>query len=215
MTLIRQDDTMVAIETAPAIVNFDTILDATEVVYDNHYTEAPWDNCDGYDHEVETAPHCSYSASPLRDAAEMRGYCFRHGNLEHVVITLSDDDHGIFNRQRSMGATRQVAREAVAADRRRTLDQLVEWYSNGWEWYGVRCDFSLLGQDFGASVWGIDDNNYAINVVVPEIADEVADQLEKADFTVTGRPEREPYSSRESKQSGIRHNLNMQNWSEQ
>ena len=209
-TLLRQDGTMVAVETASAIVDFDTILEATKVVYDDQFGEVPWDNCDGYNHEAES--RCGYAHC---DVEEMRGYCYWDGNREHVVITLpDDDDHGIFDWQRSMGATRQVAREAVAADRRHTLDQLVEWYSNGWQWYGVQCDFNLLGQNFGASVWGIDDDDYARNEVVAEVAGKVADQLEKADFTVTGCPDREPYPSREAKRARIRRNLNIQNWSE-
>jgi len=113
-----------------------------------------------------------------------------------------------------MGATRQVALEAVAADRKRTLAQLVQWYSDGWEWYGVQCNFEVLGQDFGASVWGIDDDDYARREVVHEIADEVADQLEKAGFTVTDRPVRPDYPIREAKQERLRRNLNIQNWVE-
>lgn len=210
MTLLRQDDTMVAVETASAIVDFATILEATKVVSDDHATEAPWDNCDGFDHRVETAVH-----GDERNLREMQGYCYCDFLHESVVITLSDDeDYGIFDSQRSMGASRQVAREVVAAERKRTLARLVDWYSNGWQWYGVQCDFDVLGENFGASVWGIDDDDYARREIVDEIADEVADQLEKAGFTVTNRPDRPAYSGREAKQQRIRYNLNIQNWVE-
>jgi len=209
MTLLRQDDTMIAVETASAIVDFADILEATKVVLDNS-SGAPWDNCDGFDHKVEIARH-----STERNLSEMQGYCYYNDWREYIVITLLDnEDYGIFDWQRSRGATRQVAREAVAAERKRTLAQLVKWYSNGWQWYGVRCDFDVLGQDFGASIWCIDDDEYARREVVNEIADEVADQLEKAGFTVTDRPNRSDYPDREAKQQRIRHNLNIQNWVE-
>jgi hypothetical protein len=215
MTLLRQDDVMVAVKTASAVVDFATIEEATKVVYDNHYDETPWDSCDGFDHEVETSCHGSARFEGERDFSEMQGYCYSDAEREFIVITLPDDaDFGIFNWQRSIGATRQVAREAVAADRKRTLAKLVDWYANGWQWYGVRCDFEVLGQDFGASVWGIDDHDYAHREVVDEIADEVAAQLEKAGFTVTNRPVRPDYPSREAKQERLRRNLNIQNWVE-
>jgi len=200
---------MIAVETASAIVDFADILEATKVIYDDQASEAPWNNCDGFEHEIKTTDWGGFNRS------EMQGHCYCGEPFGVIVIMLPDDgDYGIFDWQRSMGATRQVAREAVAADRRRTLAQLVEWYSNGWQWFGVKCDFNVLGQDFGASVWGIDDDDYARREIVSEIANEVADQLEKADFTVTNRPVRPDHPGREAKRTRIRRNLNMQNWSE-
>lgn len=209
MTLLRQDDTMVAVETASAIVDFADILEATKVDLDNS-GEAPWDNCDGFDHDVRDGRIAS-----KRHLFRMQGYCYCDGRREYIVITLPDnEDYGTFDWQRSKGATRQVAREAVAAERKRTLAQLVDWYSNGWQRFGVRCDFGILGQDFSASIWGIDDDDYARREIVGEIAGEVADQLEKAGFTVDNRPEPTDYPDREDKQQRIRYNLNLQNWAE-
>lgn len=202
-TLLRQNDTMIAVETASAVVDFADILEATKVVPDECSSDSPWENCDGFEHKVESARRCDQY-----NVAEMQGTCYCGGYRETIAITLPDDeDYGIYDWQRARGATRQVAREAVAAERRRTLAQLVEWYTKGWQWYGVQCDFSILGQDFDASVWGIDNDDYAEREIVGEIADEVANQLEKAGFTVTDRPERAP-------QTHIRSNLNMQNWRE-
>lgn len=211
-TLLRQNDTMVAVETTSAVVDFAAILEATKVVYDDQASEAPWDNCDGLEHSHKKASHTAHTAN---DVDKMQGYCYCDRLRESIVITLPDDvDYGIFDWQRSMGATQQVAREAEAAERRRTLAQLVKWYTDGWQWYGVQCDFSLLGRDFSASLWSIDDDDYARREVVDEIADEVADKLEKAGFTVTDRPARPDYPSRKMKQERIRHNLNIQNWIE-
>jgi len=205
--LLRQGDTMIAVESAPAVVDFQDILDAVKVVYDENSCDAPWDNCDGFEHTCTPAHRFDF------DPSDMRGYCYCEGHREHVVIQLPEgEDYGLYGWHRERGASRQVAREAVAAERQRTLDQLVKWYSHGWQWYGVQCNFEVLGEEFHDSLWGIDDEDYAEREVKPEIADNVADQLEKAGFTVTNRPERGPYPSREGQQARFRYNLNIQNW---
>lgn len=204
-TLLRQDDTMIAVETAPATIDFDEILAKTQVVYDEGFGDTPWENCDGFDHEVERT-HL------MENAAARRGYC--PSERMQVVITLAEgDDYGIYDYQREHGASKQVAREAVAYARRRTLDQLVKWYTDGWEWFGVKCDFEALGDEYHDSLWGIDDSDYAERDVKPEIADNVAAELEKAGFTVTNRPIR-VYPSRADKQDRLRRNAALQNWGE-
>jgi len=79
-----------------------------------------------------------------------------------------------------------VAAELSAASRRQTIRQLANWYEDGWAWYGVRCRFTVLGDEFEASLWGIDDAEYAERDIKVEMALDVAGQLEKAGFTVTG-----------------------------
>jgi len=49
---IRHGDTMIVVESHPAAVEYNDILDATEVMPDEHYQEAPWESCDGFEHEV-------------------------------------------------------------------------------------------------------------------------------------------------------------------
>jgi len=206
-TLLRQGDTMIAVESDSALVDYDDILAATKVEPDNCFGETPWENCDDFKHTCTT--NFDYNA------LHMRGYCYCDFLHTHAVIQLSkDEDWGLYEWHRKHGATRQVAQEAVAAEHRRTLDQLVDWYSNGWQWFGVQCDFEVLGENFYDSIWGIDDEDYAKQEVVPEIADAVADQLEKAGFTVNNRPIREPYPNRASKKTRLQHNLNFQNWSD-
>ena len=67
-----------------------------------------------------------------------------------------------------------MAAETVAAERRRTLAQLVKWYEDGWQWYGVRCRFDTLGDEYEASLWGIDDAEYAERDIKVEMALDVA-----------------------------------------
>jgi len=183
---IRHGDTMIAVETGAATIDFEEILDATEVVYDEHACEAPWDNCDGFEHKAIPERRMPDEA----DTRAMRGSVYSDGLRERVVIQLPEgEDYGIYTYMRERGATPQVAAEAVAAERRRTLDQLCRWYADGWQWFGARCTFTVLGNEYSDSVWEIDDPDYAEREVKREIALEVAAQLEAAGYTVTGKPE--------------------------
>ena len=71
---------------------------------------------------------------------------------------------------------------------------------------------TMLGDEFEASLWGIDDAEYAERDIKVEMALDVAGQLEKAGYTVTGKPERRQGLSRDDKQERIRRNLAAQNW---
>ncbi len=210
--IFRQADTMIAVESRPATISFEEILEATEVVADQYESMTPWEHCDGFEH----------TATPERrfrdetNARAMQGSVYCDGHRERLVIELpKEEDYGIYQHMRERGASRQVAREAVAAERRRTLAQLVEWYGNGWEWFGVKCDFEVLGEQFDASLWGIDDPDYAEREVKEEIALEVAHQLEKAGYSVAGKPDRQSAylrHRREVKQGQLARNLAAQNW---
>ena len=199
----RHGDTMIAVESTPATVAFADILAATRVVDDNHNSEAPWEMWDGWAH----------TATPARDFANaraMQGYCYADG--DRIVLRLpSGDSDGVYKYARERGATRQVAAEMLAEQRRQVLARLVKWYENGWQWYGVRCTFEALGEEYEDSIWGIDDPDYAATDIANDVAAEVAARLEEAGFTVTGRPKhRGP--TRQEKQANIRRNLNHQNW---
>jgi len=183
-TTFRHGDRMIRVESAPATIQFSAILDSTRVVVDECETQAPWEHCDGYKHTA--IPVCRMDR-PV-NAEKMQGSAWSDSDHERVVIELDlGEDWSICEHHRQRGASRQVAREAVAAERRRTLRQLVAWYQNGWTWYGVKCELSLLDGEFEASVWGVDNEEYAETLRV-EIAEEVAAQLEDAGYTVEGRP---------------------------
>jgi len=208
----RHADTMIAVESRPATIRFGEILEATEVVADQYESMTPWEHCDGFEHTATPERRFRDEAN----AREMQGSVYCDGHRERLVIELpKEEDYGIYQHMRERGASRQVAREAVAAERRRTLAQLVEWYGNGWEWFGVKCDFEVLGEQFDASLWGIDDPDYAEREVKEEIALEVAHQLEKAGYTVAGKPDRQAAylrHRREVKQWQLTRNLAAQNW---
>jgi len=204
----RHGDTMIAVESRPATIAFDDLLAATEVVYDEHESMTPWEQCDGFEHTATPERRFREEA----DAREMQGSVYCDGHRERLVIELpQEEDYGIYQYMRERGASRQVAREAVAAERRRTLARLVKWYDSGWEWYGVRCRFEALGDEYHDSLWGIDDAKYA-GTLKEEIALNVAAQLEEAGYTVTGKPEHRQTYTRADKQALLRRNLAAQSW---
>lgn len=204
----RQDDTMIAVESRPATIAFDDLLAATEVVYDEYESMTPWQHCDGFEHTATPERRFRDEA----DAREMQGSVYCDGHRERLVMELPEgEDYGIYQYMRERGASKQVAREAVAAERRRTLAQLVKWYGDGWEWYGVRCRFDALGDEYNDSLWGIDDPEYA-ETLKEEIALNVAAQLEEAGYTVTGKPESRQGWTRADKQARLARNLAAQNW---
>ena len=115
----------------------------------------------------------------------------RDSDGDRVVLQLTaGEDYGIYEHLRARGDRKQVAHEAVAAARRKTLELLVNWYENGWEWYGVQCEFSVLDEDFGPSCGASTTRNMPSDVV-DEIAGEVAYNLKQAGYTVTGQPQEE------------------------
>jgi hypothetical protein len=206
----RHGNTMIAVESTPATIAFDDLLAATHIVDDN-CSEAPWDNWDGWEH-VAKPPHAFDHA----DVRAMQGYARTWDRGErHILILPAGDMDRTYQYARESGASRQVAAEMLALTRRRTLAQLVKWYEEEWAWYGVRCRIEILGDEFEASLWGIDDADYAAREVTIEIALDVAGQLEKAGFTVTGKPEHCPGWrgwTRQEKQERLARNLAAQNW---
>jgi hypothetical protein len=204
----RQDDTMIAVESTPAVIDFNDLLNATRVIEDTDFNEAPWENWDGWEHVARNARGLDHA-----DARDMQGYCRTWDRGERLVITLpAGDTDGVYRYAREGGASRQVAAETLARARRQTIAQLVEWYENGWQWYGVRCCVTVLGVEYEASLWGIDDPEYAERDVKVEMAFDVAGQLEEAGFTVANKPAGRHGLTREEKQASIRRRLALQNW---
>ncbi len=208
----RDGDSMVAVEIAPAVIEYADIVAATEVIHDREETMAPWDHCDGFEH-MAVEPHRLEDAA---DARKMQGYVRTWDGDTYVIRLPADEDYGIYEHMRAQGASRQVAREAVARERQRTLNQLRAWYRHGWEWYGVKCEMTVLGDTFEDSVWGIDDPEYAENYVVADVAGNVAATLEEAGFTVTGQPEERdlPWRAvtRKDKRAKLARALAEQSW---
>lgn len=177
-----RDDTIITTVTTVTetdrIVDYDDILESVSVEYDEWFNEAPWEHCDGFEHEYEDIGYYNHDG-----ITNSRGCGW--SNRERFIITISDkqlEEWGTYDYYRANGCSKQVAREIVAQVKRNTLDQLVKWYSNGWEWYTVHGDY--LG--YQASVGGVDSYEYA-ETLRYEIADEIGDEMLKDDYVIHNR----------------------------
>lgn len=194
----RDGDTMVlvSVETQPAIIDFEDILEAVQVEPDEGMNETPWDTCEGLEHTLRL---------PRTDCETDSDACIHHDRRYRIFEVPYD--HDLYRWYRSNGASRQVAQEAVARSRQRTIEQLANWYQNGWEWWAVSCEF--MGES--ASVCGVDSYEYASGDCAQDIAEEVAAQLIKAGYTVNGLPDRRA-GYLENRRYHLRQNLLIGTW---
>jgi hypothetical protein len=182
-------------------VDFNEILESVVVEPDECYNETPWDMCDGYDHEAVPTRNLDVRV----DAA--RGYCWHDGNRERVVITLDDHvDADLYDWYREQGASKQVAREMVALSMRKRIDQLKDWYENGWHWWWVHGEY----RSYEDSVGGVDDYDYAVDSVREEIALNIAAALEDDDYIVTNKPE--VPNENPGRLARLKHNRTLFSW---
>lgn len=162
-----------------AVVHWADILKCVKIKDDDD-GDPPWQNCDGWDHTAERFNDERHHRN-LRHSAR---YVFHDGRS--YILTVDPVAMGLpdYAYYRAQGAAKQVARQLAAKALNRALRQLRVWYSDGWRYYGVVCEF----RTYEASCWGIDDYDYAKQEVGPEIAGEVAHKLEADGYLVTGRP---------------------------
>jgi hypothetical protein len=194
----RDGETLVTVtvETQQAEIDFEDISDAVKVEPDEGMSEVPWENCCGFDHELRL---------PRTDCETDSEACIHHDGRYRVFEVPYDTD--LYEWHRKHGASRQVAREAVAQSRQRTIDTLKQWYGSGWEWWVTSCDY--LGAS--ASVGGVDDYDYASGDCATDIAEEVAAELQKQGFTVTGMPDRRA-AYLENRRHHLQQNLLIGTW---
>jgi len=210
-TTIRTGDllvhTTVTTEVESVHVDFDDILAAVEVFPDITMNgETPWHWCDGYVHTVEQVSRLDDG----RDTADQRrGYCYSDGHRERIIITARWDDD-LYRWYRDNGASKQVAREMVALSLRKRLDQLVQWYTHGWEWWCCNVDF----KGFTDGVGGVDDFDYAHDEVRRECAENIAYELERIGYIVTDKPTSDPAVVRQQKRDRFRRNRTLFSWTD-
>jgi hypothetical protein len=170
----------VTTEETKRTVDFDSILESVSVEYDDWTNEAPWESCDGYEHSIERA---NFDCNDNRSDA--RGFVLT--NDGRMLITISDDIlemWGNFDYYHAAGCSKQVSAELVAQVKRKAMDQLVNWYSDGWSWYSVSGEY----QGYAGSIGGIDSECYAEDCRVG-VANEIAGQMEADGFIIENRPE--------------------------
>lgn len=155
------------------IVSFGDIVQSVDV---DTWPDAPWENCDGWEHELRSVPIYGVDAGHFSNA---RGYVVV--DRQPYVVTIDDSDAKDW--VATQGASKQVIAECIAEAKRRTIEQLVNWYANGWEWYVASAEY----RDYSDSVCGIDEYSYAEQSAV-DCAREVARQMEADGFIVEDIP---------------------------
>lgn len=190
MERIVTSDKIVTVETIvrehDRVVSFDDILESVSIEYDDWNNEPPWENSDGWEHETRQLGYHDHDG--LR---ESRGYARTRWNEPNVLIEI--DDSTIKERwgcDAYPGASKQVRFEAIAAAKRKALDQLVKWYEYGWEYYFIQGEY----EGYGDSVGGVDSYEYAEELRL-EIAHEIANQMEADDYIVEDRPTQSSYTA--------------------
>jgi hypothetical protein len=179
------------LEVYPAVVDFEDILALTTVEYDDD-TEAPWESCDGYEHEVVWRRQ-----GDKPDDFWNRSAGAFHNRSESGVIIVTRETaiewQGPYSK--NSGMSRQVYEERIAECRRQGIKTLVEWYRDGWHAFGAVCEF--LGEN--ESVWGIyadDEDDEHVQEMRVEIAEQVAHALKKKGFEIVNEPADAPPRNR-------------------
>ena len=194
---VETDSSVITIETIVTerskFVDYADIRAAVTIEPDEG-CEAPWEHCDSWEHSADKLGWWSHEG--LRDSA---GYAVRGWRDSAVVITLSDDLDDEYRFYRLNGQSKQVAFERVAQIRRERIEQLVRWYSNGWEVWYVCGEYEGYAGDGGMGGIYDDDGNYA-EECARDLADSIADEMEDDGYVVTDRPERSNPDNRRSHQ---------------
>jgi len=217
----RSSRTSVEERTESAIIPFKRILAACKVEPDTDMGP-PWREHDGWEHRKESFDTFQNRFDPDADTSyddmlahykACRGYTWNDGYSGVLFIDLDNADakanyEGMYEYHRGRGASKQVAREMQALWLRDYIDTLVKWYNDGYEWWGVVCEYK--GAE--SSCWGFDDEDYAKTEGSRNIAEDVAYALQQKGYLITGEETDKKKSYRENRIYHIRLNANMQNW---
>ncbi len=181
----------------PCFVNWVDLLEACGAV-ERDDMNAPWDEHDGWDHEKESISNWyeRQNIDHLRTARnrfrKCRGYACADSETFRVHIGDSrfaqENRAGFHHHMRKNGASKQVAAEMTALWERRYIDQLVTWYVEGYDWWWIRCVYEIDGDEYEASLGGINDYEHADTVVREELANDVAYQLEQRGYVIITTP---------------------------
>lgn len=164
------------------IIDWQEILDACQVEVDDYDDTAPWENSDGWDHEL----------GDYYEGASGRVWNNGYSRRTERVILTDPEKWGNFEYFRGQGASKQVAAELTARIQHEAREQIADWYNDGWQYFGVRCEMHGCHESCG----GIDSEEYAQGEMREEIASQMAYALEEAGYFVTGQPESDgkPYN---------------------
>jgi hypothetical protein len=197
-----REDKVIRVETTEfeRTIDFDDIVGSVE--YDEHYTEAPWDNCDGWEHEFHHERSDGFYDDPDKRDSHTRVNCSRY-NDDTGYIEVTDEQVIEWGCTGYPGCSKQVRFESIARAKRAATIQLVKWYTYGWHWFSAIAEYGR----YSDSCSGIDDPIYAAEVA-EECRREVAAQLENDGYIVENQPAPpKRYNQVDSFKDRIRRNL--------
>lgn len=181
----------------PCFVDWVDIWESCEVERDDDML-APWDEHDGWEHERDhitdwcRRQNIGYGKTTSYNFGQCRGYAFADGETFRVHIDdsrfASENRAAFCHNMQINGASKQVAAEMTALWERGYIDQLVKWYNDGYEWWWVRCSYGIGGDEYEASLGGIDNYDHADTTVREELAHEIVHQLEQDGYVVVKIP---------------------------
>ena len=192
----------------PACVNFRDIQESTTFGVDEGCAARPWDWASGYEHrEIEIGLH----HAALQGSKKPRGFYNSQQGDRGFLILEDVVGQDRYSYHRSRGAAKQVARELAVDQCRRALNQLVEWYSDGWWWYEAACKFEDYEDRLGGFL-DTDDEQYARG----EVACTVARMMQADGYTILNWSGYLDYPGEKyagtNYRERLRQNLNEQNW---
>lgn len=204
-----------------AIIDYSSIIAKAKIEADDD-VPVPWKEYDGYAHSLESfddfSSRIENTASNPDDVTydelcrrfkASRGEFYSAGNGRRRII-LEEDFTADFQHYHNRGASKQVAAECVAQRKRQLIDQLRDWFTNGYEAWCVTIHF----RDCIESCGGIDSYSYAEKEVVPELAATIAWSLEKLGYVVINQPTRQERAAsyRQNRIETMRRRACEQNW---
>jgi hypothetical protein len=180
-----------------AIVPYSDIAARCDTIHDTDECRQPWDDCDGYEHDnYNPTAYQRLTNCPdeyLDQAIERQRGAYRDGNNRIGILLLPNEEpleyEGIYDYHRARGASKQVAYELAADAVRNTKDQLLKWYRDGWDWYGVTCEISHGFDRFEASCWGYQGEEHADEEGRDHIISEIIHYMEDKGYRIVGVPD--------------------------
>lgn len=187
-------------------IEFSDILDATKIESDEMIHTAPWEDCDGMEHEV------------IRDDSDGCAAGYFHGDRHSRYsgarrVVIAKDAWGNFAYHRANGASKQVAFQLARAEEKRTAEQIASYYANGWNCFAIVCEFKgeieSVGGYYASEPTTRADDAY-LKESMREIALQMASNLEAKGYEIIGKPDRKAEYI-QSRINEIRRKLNSQN----
>lgn len=198
-----------------AEINFEDVCNNVAVVFDDTTREPPWDDGTIWRHRQQLPLH-------EEEYKSVRFVKTQDGTPDFLITLIDSEDSNSrearFARFRNDGASKQVAAEMVAQQDRLCIEQLKDWYINGFDSWYVITKFPAPFEVVNDSVFGIDDEDYA-NSIRSGFIETFCLYAKNYGWKIIGGPtEAEQLAKQkkarlESARARFRTNLNLFNWS--